>query len=418
MSNFMESIGKAVEVIGKAVGVIPKNINEQIAECKAEIAELEGDGNSISTVISFAKEGGKALFSSASSSDNGKKDPEDKDKKLIELKTKLADLLEKKKSQGQGGESSDSPDGLSEDELKGDDNPLADYVNKLKEAGIPYEVFHGKGGTIRIKTTTRLDDSNSMSNVFKNMMEKVAGELWGSPKDSSVDKTAGSALGEEVKSQVEDVISNMGGRVSDFDGVKGGTIDNSWYGDEQLLDSTSKSLSEHSKAELFAATPINQNQEAIDLMHLQVSSAKETAARGRTALIPVQIGDNHWVGGAMTQEDDKFKFIHNDPLGNEIDPNLRDVLESQGVNVIDLQHKQQTDKYNCGPYTADNLSKFAEAIENKGELGLSDEEFKKGLKAELRSDGDQIRQEQQGGSYSSPLTPNNSKESDKKSFER
>ena len=419
MSNFMESIGKAVEVIGKAVGVIPKNINEQIAECKAEIAELEGDGNSISTVISFAKEGGKALFSSASSSDNGKKDPEDKDKKLIELKTKLADLLEKKKSQGQGGESSDSPDGLSEDELKGDDNPLADYVNKLKEAGIPYEVVRGKGGTIGIKTTTRLGDSNSMSNVFKNMMEKVAGELWGSPKESSVDKTGVSALGEEVKLQAEDVISSMGGRVSDFDGVKNGGTD-SWYGDEQLRNATKMNLGKDNdnKVELLAATPINQNQEAIDLMHLQVSSAKETAARGRTALIPVQIGDNHWVGGAMTQEDDKFKFIHNDPLGNEIDPNLRDVLESQGVNVIDLQHKQQTDKYNCGPYTADNLSKFAEAIENKGELGLSDEKFKKRLKAELRSDGDQIRQEQQGGSYSPPVTPPIVKESDKKSFGR
>jgi hypothetical protein len=199
----------------------------------------------------------------------------------------------------------------------------------------------------------------------------------------------------------------MGGRVSDFDDVETReTIDSSWYEDEQVLDSTSKSLSEHSKAELFAATPINQNQEAIDLMHLQVSSAKETAARGRTALMPVQIGDNHWVGGAMTQEGDKFKFIHNDPLGNKIDPNLRGVLESQGVDVIDLQHRQQTDAHNCGPYTADNLSKFAEAIENKRKLGLSDEKFKEGLKAELRSDGDQIRKEQQGGSsYSPPVTP-------------
>jgi len=198
-----------MESMGKAIGVISKNIDEQIAECKDEITELEGNGTIVSAVINFAKESGKAIFSSASSSDKGKKDPEDKDKKLIELKTKLADLLEKKKSQGQGGESSDSPDGLSEDELNGD---LADYVNQLKEAGTPYEVVRGKGGMIGIITTTRGGDSNSMSNVFKNMMEKVAGEFWGSPEESSVDKTSVSTLGEEVKSQVRDVIPSMGGR--------------------------------------------------------------------------------------------------------------------------------------------------------------------------------------------------------------
>jgi hypothetical protein len=390
-----------------AIGGISKNIDEEIAECKAEIAELEGGGTIISAVINFAKESGEALFSSVSSSDNGKKNPEDKDKKLKELKTKLSDLLEKKKGPGQDGESPDSPDGLSEDELKGDNNPLADYVNQLKEAGTPYEVVR-KGTMIGIKTTSRGGDPNSMSSVLKNMMEKVGGKLLGSPEDSLVDKTSGSALDEDVKSQVKTVIPSMKKQgVSDFSDMKTkGEDNNSWYGDEQVLDSTSKSLSEHSKAELFAATPINQNQEAIDLMHLQVSSAKETAARGRTALMPVQIGDNHWVGGAMTQEGDKFKFIHNDPLGNKIDPNLRGVLESQGVDVIDLQHRQQTDAHNCGPYTADNLSKFAEAIENKGGLDLSSEQFKEKLKGELRSNGDQIREEQQGrGGFASPITP-------------
>jgi len=401
MSKF---VSDAIKSMGKAIGVISKNIDEQIAECKDEIAELEGDGTIISEVISFAKESGKAIFSSASSSDNGKKDPEDKDKKLIELKTKLADLLEKKKAQGQDGQSSDSSDGLNKDEFNGN---LADYLKHLDESGIDYEIVHQSESMIAIKTFRPGGDPNSMSNMLKNMMEKLGSKLPRSSEESLVDKNSDNTFDDDVKSQVRDVIPSMGGGVSDFDDVKTKeeTIDSSWYQDQQVLDETSKSLSEHSKAELFAATPINQNQETINLMHLQVSSAKETAARGRTVLMPVQIGDNHWVGGAMTQEDDEFKFIHNDPLGNEIDPNLKNVLESQGVNVIDLQHKQQTDKYNCGPYTADNLSKFAEAIENKGELGLSDEEFKKGLKAELRSDGDQIRQEQQGRSYSPPVTP-------------
>jgi len=388
------------------MGAISKNIDEKIAECKAEIAEFEGDGTIISAIINFEKESGEALFSSASSNDNGKKNQEDKEKKLTELKAKLADL-EKKKPQGQDGESSDSPDGLSEDELKGDDNPLADYVNKLKEDGTPYEVVR-KGTMIGIKTTSRGGDPNSMSSMLKNMMEKVGGKLLGSPEDSSVDKTSGSALGEDVKSQVRTVIPSMKQGVSDFDDLKNEGKDNkSWYDDDQVLKAAHGSFNKNnSNAELFAATPINQNKEAIDLMHLQVSSAKETAAGGRTALMPVQIGGNHWVGGAMTKEGDEFKFIHNDPLGNKIDPNLRGVLESQGVDVIDLQHKQQTDAHNCGPYTADNLSKFAEAVENKGGLDLSSEQFKEKLKGELRSNGDQIREEQQGrGGFASPKTP-------------
>lgn len=412
----------AINSIMNMAGLTPESLDEQIAECKEEITELEGDGTIISKIISFAQETGKAMFSSASSSDNSKKDPEEKEKKLTELKAKLAELMEKKKAQGADAPSSDSPDELGEDELKGD---LADYVNQLKEAGTPYEVVRGKGGMIGIRTTAG-GDSNSMMGKFggaiKSMMDTVAKDINSIRNASFLDKlseeerlkllsdlknpTAGSSLGDEVKSQVRDVIPSMGGMVSGFDDVKsGGQNDRSWYEDDQLLDATSKGLSERSNAELFAATPIGQNQEAIDLMQLQVSSAKETAARGRTALMPVQIGDNHWVGGAMTKEGDKFKFIHNDPFGDEIDPNLRDVLESQGVDVIDLRHKQQTDVHNCGPYTADNLSKFAEAIENKKESGLSDEEFKEGLKAELRSDGDQIRQEQQGRSYSPQATP-------------
>ncbi len=172
MSNF-------TDLAMKPKGEIPENIDEQIAGCKAEIAELEGNGTIVSAVINFVKEGDKAIFSSASSSDNGKKDPENKDpenkdKKLLELKAKLANLSEKKRPQGQSGKSSDSSDELSKDELNGD---LADYVNRLNEAQTPYEVVRGKGGMIGIKTTAQGDDSKSMSNMIENFMKKVGGKM-------------------------------------------------------------------------------------------------------------------------------------------------------------------------------------------------------------------------------------------------
>jgi hypothetical protein len=381
---------------------------------EAEIAALEG--TTISAVINFAEKSGKTLFGSASSGDEGNKNPENNVQKIAELKNKLADLFKNKESQVQDEESSDSPDRLTAEELNGD---LADYVNQLKDSGIPYEVVR-KDGMIGIRTTTPSGDQNSMSNILKNMMEKLGSKL---PR-SSVDN---SNLDDNVKSQVRDVIPNMEKGVLDFHDVNTKeTTNNFWYGDEHLFKATQEGLSKNSNAELFgafAAPSINNKDQDVELMKSQVLFAKETAQKGGTALMPIQINGNHWVGGAMTQETTQegkkeFKFIHNDPFGNPINEVLRMALKSEGVDVIDLQHKQQEDGYNCGPYTADNLSKFAEIIEkNKGNLDLSGDQFKK----ELRRDGDQIRQEQQNPNLdklSSPNTPTQAQSTSKGSQTR
>ena len=392
---------------GKAMGVTPKNINQQIAQCENEITKLTGgsDGTIISTVINFVKGSGKAVSGLASS--------EEKDQKIKELNDKLKDLLEKKKNQGQGGESSDSPDGLTDDELSGDGD-LKDYVDHLKETGTPYDVVR-KGNMIGIKINPPGKNPNSMSGILKDLMERVGGKM----PNSEATGIKNSELDDKTKSELNDVVSGLkrSGEIdfSDTQSAKKsaqnlepenrGQGNNQWYDDKKVLDTTREGLiNNNSESELLAATPINENKEAIDLMHLQVSYAKETAARGRTVLMPVQIGGNHWVGGAMTQEGEKFKFIHNDPLGNNIDSNLKKVLESQGVDVIDLQHKQQTDAHNCGPFTADNLVKFSNAIEASKESGsdIASKEFKENLSAELSKDGDKLRESQ---SYTPPNTP-------------
>jgi len=394
-------MSKFIESIAKATGVIPKNINEQIAECKAEIAELEGNGTIVSAVINFAKEGGKALFSSASSSDNGKKDPEDKHKKLSELKEKLANLSEKfanlsekERPQGQDGESSDSPDGLSDDELNGD---LADYVNKLNGTGTPYEVVRGKGGMIGIKTATRGGDSNSMSNVFKNMMEKVAGESWGSPEESSVDKASVSTLDEKTKSQLNEVVNDL----KKAEGIE--SDDKKWYNGDNVLNTIRNKTKmdpndENVNSELLGITQS-------EIFEMQIENAKAIADKGKTALMPINIGENHWVAGAMTKDQKgNYQMIHNDSLGNPIDEKLSETLEKSGVGIVDLKQRQQEDSYNCGPFTADNLVKFSEAIETNKETGLdiTSDEFKKDLSKELGKNGDEIRK---GQNLSPPTTP-------------
>jgi hypothetical protein len=181
--------------------------------------------------------------------------------------------------------------------------------------------------------------------------------------------------------------------------------DKKWYDGDEVLNATRSGTKmdpndENVNSELLGITQS-------EIFEMQIENAKAIADKGKTALMPINIGENHWVAGAMTKDQEgNYQMIHNDSLGNPIDEKLSETLKKSGVGIVDLKQRQQEDSHNCGPYTADNLSKFAEAIKNKVEFGLSDEEFKNGLKAELRSDGDQIRKEQQGGSsYSPPVTP-------------
>ncbi|MES2961305.1 MAG: hypothetical protein V4694_02865 [Pseudomonadota bacterium] len=408
MSKFVTG---AMESIGKAIGAIPKNLNEQIADCKAELAELKGDGTIISAMISFAKESGKAMFSAASSSDNSKQDPNEKENKIKELEVKLADLLEQKKAQGQDSDdpSSDSLDGLSEDELDGE---LGDYVNQLKEDGTPYEVVR-KNGMIGIKTTTRGGDPNSMTGMLNSMMKKMGESML----DSASSSLENSSLDDKTKSQVGEVLSGlkraMGGKPAskkaETSGQESSEVesqeqdDKEWYDGDQVLAETRKGAEmdrddKNSHSELLGITQA-------EIFEMQIENAKAIADKGKTALMPINIGGNHWVAGAMTKDKEgNYQMIHNDSLGNPMDKDLADTLGKSGVGIVDLQQLQQSDSYNCGPCAADNLVKFSKAIETSKESGvdITSEEFKEGLSEELGKDGAEIRRSQ---SLSPPMTP-------------
>ena len=234
MSKFLED---ALNIAGSSSEKIdtPENIDQQIAKCRAEIDELKGTGTIISTVINFSEKIGKTLFGSASSSDESNnsdesnKIPEGNAQKIKNLENELASLYARKKpSERQKGESSDSPDGLTEEELKGD---LLEYVKQLEDGGIPYEVIR-KDGMIGIRTTTPGGDQNLMSNMLKNMMEKMVSKLPRSSEESSVDKNSDITLDDDAKSQVQGVISTIKKSTPDF------CDDQPWYEGDEVLDAT------------------------------------------------------------------------------------------------------------------------------------------------------------------------------------
>ena len=377
---------------GKAIGVTPKNIDEQIGECKAEIAKLEVGGTIISAVINFAQESGKALFSSVSSSDEDKKDLH----------------LEKSKSQGQDGESSDSPDGLSEEKLTGH---LADYVKQLKEAGTEHKIVN-KNGMVAVEVTMKGSDPNSMRGMFGGLVKEFNRKMT----DGFIAHIEKTGLSDNVKSQVTQLLRglnnlggiNSGGQVTNEESAQKPEAENqgkdseNWYDGDQVLNATRNNAKmdrddKNDNSELLGVTQS-------EIFEMQIEDAKRIADKGKTALMPINIGGNHWVAGAMTKKDDKYQIIHNDSLGSPIDEKLSKTLGKNGVGIVDLQQRQQEDLYNCGPFAADNLVKFSKAIEASKEssLDISSEEFKRGLSEELGKDGDEIRR---GQNLSPPNTP-------------
>jgi hypothetical protein len=171
--------------------------------------------------------------------------------------------------------------------------------------------------------------------------------------------------------------------------------DKRWYEDGDMQKGLEKNNQDKKNVHVFGAVPAQYS----DLLENSIKTAKGFAERGQTALIPLNLNDNHWVGGAMTKIGNDLCFIHNDPMGSEINKALKNELTAQGVSIIDLKQRQQKDgdTYNCGPFTVDNLGKFAEAAKNGNDLGLTKDEFAENLKIGFESGleaGQELRKSQ------------------------
>lgn len=179
--------------------------------------------------------------------------------------------------------------------------------------------------------------------------------------------------------------------------------DREWYDDARVMESAhlSSDPKNRDNLELCGAIPIGGQLGNIgsEILESRIDYAISAAKSGKTPLMSFQVDENHWVGGAMAKDQEKMVFIHNDPFGNEMNKDLRKTLEDKGIEVVDMQLKQQNDGYNCGAYVADNLAKFADQIEesrgqNKDQNFDLDKMREDLSQSMSRDNGDELRQNQ------------------------
>lgn len=95
-----------------------------------------------------------------------------------------------------------------------------------------------------------------------------------------------------------------------------------------------------------------------------------------TAVFPLNLNDNHWVGLVLRYNSGVLQAIYNDPFGTALSFRHRQILEAlinqylaeynqnydskiEFNGIIDLRYRQQTNGYDCGAITVDNLVQLA-----------------------------------------------------------
>ncbi|GAB4165381.1 MAG: hypothetical protein Tsb006_4880 [Rickettsiaceae bacterium] len=136
-----------------------------------------------------------------------------------------------------------------------------------------------------------------------------------------------------------------------------------WYEDEDIREVLKTRLDE-ANVYIAPALPF-ENQELVrDIITASVNEARNLG----TALVPVNLGNSHWVALAIKRnQNGTIKVIYNDPVGNSLRGNANGQLLEQllqqidpTIELIDLLVRQQTDGSSCGAFTTENLIVIAE----------------------------------------------------------
>ena len=244
-------------------------------------------------------------------------------------------------------------------------------VGIMTKEGGAKEAWKVFGDHLQENMLPDLMETAGMMGVSSYYTDKISDSLGSSKKDLGLSK--------EDMGEVSQAIVTIGNNQNMQPGQ------DQWYKDDDMQKAL-KSENEGNDSQIFGCVPAKQG----DLVENSIKTAKAMAENGETALMPFNLDDNHWVGGAMTKINDEVCFIHNDPLGNSIDYSLNNELTAQGISVIDLKQRQQDDTNSCGPFTVDNLGKFAQAAEDlkDPDLNLSKEDIESNLKDGLEKGPD------------------------------
>ncbi len=166
-------------------------------------------------------------------------------------------------------------------------------------------------------------------------------------------------------------------------------LDTEWYSDKKIDNVLSHELSGKKDVVALRAIPLEGSDYFADALK---EAARLATKEGKTVLMPINIHEDHWVGGMMKMEGKKLKFFHNDSLGNAMDPTMKEKIESAGIEIIDLKAQQQNDNYNCGPLTIHNLLEMSKAESLDDEEGLK----RKLLESAKGLDLQQLRKDHSG----------------------
>lgn len=165
-------------------------------------------------------------------------------------------------------------------------------------------------------------------------------------------------------------------------------LDTEWYSDKKIDNVLSYELSGKKDVVALRAIPLEGSDYFADALE---EAARLATKEGKTVLMPINIHEDHWVGGMMKMEDEKLKFFHNDSLGNAMDPTMKGKIERAGIEIIDLKAQQQNDNYNCGPLTIHNLLEMSKAE------SLEEDELKRKLLESAKGlDLQQLRKDHSG----------------------
>ncbi len=147
-------------------------------------------------------------------------------------------------------------------------------------------------------------------------------------------------------------------------------VRNHWY-DYSQIDALLKKYSNNQQDYLVADAITKDNLQSIQSINsvLNIISSHPTHT---TVVIPINLGNiinrvwagEHWVGLVIIRIDGSFKAIYADSLAGKLDnalPDLKQILINQNILNIDeiVDIAQQTNDYDCGPWTVLNLDSIA-----------------------------------------------------------
>ncbi len=133
-----------------------------------------------------------------------------------------------------------------------------------------------------------------------------------------------------------------------------------WYTGDQINNLLNQLLTENIR--IIAPIPLANNSALINNIQTALNNL-QTAA-----VLPFNLNNNHWVGLVLRRDvNGVIRAIYNDPMGNELTNENRNLLEyylrmyngHNPIEIIDLNLAQQTNGYDCGPITVNNLVRLA-----------------------------------------------------------